>query len=152
MPGAVPVRASSRAHFSIADLRLGDLMRASAIGFILAILVAASGMIWGITMGITGNHTTFSAHAHLNLLGWVSLFLMSIFYHLHPAVDRSRGAVAQVVVWVVATVIMAVGIGVKEGVSPALGEPIAAIGSLAVFADFLFFAWLAVRRGVLASA
>ena len=38
------------------------------------------------------------AHAHLNLLGWVSLFLFGVFYQLHPAIDCSRAALVQVAV------------------------------------------------------
>ena len=73
------------------------------------------------------------AHAHLNLLGWVCLFLFGIFYHLHPAIDRSRTAMVQVV-WIVATIILAIGVGLVHTGHP-VGDQIAAAASLVVFAD-----------------
>jgi len=65
-------------------------MKASVLSFRAAVLMVIAGMIWGIAMGISQDHSTLPAHAHLNLLGWVSLFLFGIYYHLHPAIDRSR--------------------------------------------------------------
>jgi hypothetical protein len=36
------------------------------------------------------DHTTLPAHAHLNLLGWVSLFLFGIDYRLHPSLEGAE--------------------------------------------------------------
>src|SRR5215470_2752840 len=119
-------------------------MKASVLSFRAAVVMVVAGMIWGIVMAITEDHSTFPAHAHLNLLGWVSLFLFGIFYRLHPAIDRSRTAMVQVVVWIVATVAMVAGIGLIHS-GRAIGEPIAAVSSLAVLADTLLFGWLVVR-------
>jgi len=44
-------------------------MKASILCFRAAVLMAAAGMIWGIVMGISQDHATLPAHAHLNLLG-----------------------------------------------------------------------------------
>jgi Na+-driven multidrug efflux pump len=85
------------------------------------------------------------AHAHLNLLGWVCLFLFGIFYHLHPALDRSRTALVQVWVWILTTIILTIGVGLVHTGHP-IGDPIAAVGSLIVFADMLLFGWLVLRR------
>ena len=71
-------------------------MKASSLSFQAAVLLVVAGMIWGIVMAISGDHAAMPAHAHLNLLGWVSLFLFGIFYHLHPALDRSPTAMVQV--------------------------------------------------------
>ena len=86
-------------------------MKASSLSFQAAVLMVVAGMIWGLVMAISGNHASMPAHAHLNLLGWVSLFLFGIFYHLHPAIDDSWTAMVQVCIWIVATVIMTTGIG-----------------------------------------
>jgi len=45
----------------------------------LCILVGAN---WGLYMSITDDFSTAPAHAHLNLLGWVSLSIMGSFYAL----------------------------------------------------------------------
>ena len=119
-------------------------MRASKLCFLAAVLAAIAGMLWGLDMAISDNHAAMPAHAHLNLLGWVSLFLFGIFYRLHPSLDATKLALAQVWVWIIGTIVMAVGVGlISTGTTSA--EPIAAVGSLIVLADMLLFAWLVFR-------
>lgn len=48
----------------------------SAVGFLFA------GIGVGLFMVITENHALTPAHAHINLLGWVSSALMGLFYAL----------------------------------------------------------------------
>jgi hypothetical protein len=120
-------------------------MNASTISFRAAVLFAVAGMIWGIAMVIAQNHATMPAHAHLNLLGWVSLFLFGVFYHLHPALDRLPSARAQVWIWIVASAITVAAVGLATGGHPEV-EPLAGIGSFALLGDMLLFGWLVVRR------
>jgi hypothetical protein len=120
-------------------------MKASSLSFPAAVLMVLAGMAWGIIMAISQDHSAMPAHAHLNLLGWVSLFLFGIFYHLHPAIDRSRAALIQVAIWIVGTVILTVGVGLIH-TGHSVGDPFAAIGSLTVLASMLQFGWLVVRR------
>lgn len=120
-------------------------MKASSIAFPAAVVIVIIGMAWGIHMAASQNHVTSPAHAHLNLLGWVSLFLMGVFYRLHPALDRSMAAVIQVVVWIVASVVLVTGVGIIYAVSPATGEPFATAGSLLALADMVLFLVLVVR-------
>jgi peptidoglycan/LPS O-acetylase OafA/YrhL len=119
-------------------------MNASVLSFRAAVLLVVAGMIWGIVMAISQDHSTFPAHAHLNLLGWVSLFLFGIYYHLHPAIDRDRLAYVQVLVWIAATVLLTVGVALVHS-GHSTGEPIAAVGSLVILADMLLFGWLVYR-------
>jgi hypothetical protein len=121
------------------------MMKASTLSFQAAVMFVVVGMCWGIAMAISQDHSTMPAHAHLNLLGWVSLFLFGIFYHLHPAIDRSRMALAQVSLWIVGTVIMAVGVGLIHS-GRSVGEPLAAVSSLLVLSAMLLFGWLVFRR------
>ena len=51
---------------------------------LLAVLAALIGMVMGVEMGMREDFTLAPAHAHLNLLGWVSLMLFGFFYKLHP--------------------------------------------------------------------
>jgi hypothetical protein len=120
-------------------------MKASSLSFQAAVLFAIAGMVWGIVMAISEDHSAMPAHAHLNLLGWVSLFLMGVFYHLHPALDRSWTAMVQVGGWIVATVILTVGVGLVHTGHP-VGDPIAAVGALVTLTDMLLFGWLVFRR------
>jgi hypothetical protein len=98
-------------------------------------------MLWGLQMAITDDHSAFPAHAHLNLLGFVALFLFGIFYRLNPAVEASRLALPQVWIWIVSTIVVAVGFGLVH-TGHVVGEAIAAVGSFAVFADAIVFTWL----------
>ena len=116
-------------------------MKASVLCFRAAVVMVVGGMLWGIAMGISEDHSTMPAHAHLTLLGWVSLFLFGVYYHLHPAVDRRRLATLQVWVWILGTIVMTVGVALVHS-GRKLGDPIAAVSSLLVLADMLFFGWL----------
>jgi hypothetical protein len=86
------------------------------------------------------------AHAHLNLLGWVSPFLFGIFYHLHPAIDVSQTAPVRVWIWIASPVILTIGVGLVH-TGNALGDliTITAIGAIITLADMLF-GWLVRRR------
>jgi hypothetical protein len=119
-------------------------MKASILCFRAAVLLAIAGMIWGIVMGVSQDHATLPAHAHLNLLGWVSLFLFGVYYHLHPAVDRSALASLQVWIWIAGTIIMTIGVGLVHS-GHEIGDPIAAVSSLLVLVDMLIFGWLVFR-------
>ena len=119
-------------------------MTASRLSFTLAVLIAIAGMTWGIAMAISHDHSTLPAHAHLNLLGWVSLFLMGLYYRGHADLDGSRIAHLQVVVWAAASVAMVAGVGLIYSGAPR-AEPLAAISSLVLLADMLLFAWLVTR-------
>ena len=116
-------------------------MTPSNLCFRAAMLLVLAGMIWGLQMAITDDHSAFPAHAHLNLLGFVALFLFGIFYRLNPTVEANRLAIPQVMIWIVSTVVMAIGVGLVHTGHPA-GDPIAAVGSFAIFADAILFKWL----------
>jgi len=126
-------------------------MKASALCFRAAVLFVIVGMVWGLYMAISENHVTMPAHAHINLLGWVSLFLFGIFYHLHPLIDRSRAALAQVWVWMAGVVIQAFGVARIYTGHPS-GEAFAATGSFILLGAMILFAWLVYRRETAAGA
>jgi peptidoglycan/LPS O-acetylase OafA/YrhL len=120
-------------------------MKASSLSLPTAVLMVLAGMIWGLVMAISNNHSAMPAHAHLNLLGWVSLFLFGLFYHLHPHLDRSRTALVQVCLWIAGTIIMTIGVGLVH-TGHDIGEPFAVAGSLMVFVGMLTFGWLVLHR------
>jgi hypothetical protein len=64
-------------------------MSPSNLCFRAAMLLVLAGMLWGLQMAITDDHSAFPAHAHLNLLGFVALFLFGIFYRLNPTVEAN---------------------------------------------------------------
>ena len=125
-------------------------MTPSNLCFRAAMLLVLAGMLWGLQMVITDDHSAFPAHAHLNLLGFVALFLFGIFYRLNPVVEANRLALPQVWIWIVSTVVTVIGVGLAHTGHPA-GDPIAAVGSLAIFADTIMFTWLVFQGTTSAS-
>jgi hypothetical protein len=116
-------------------------MTASTLCFRAAMLLVLAGMLWGIQMGMSGDHAAFPAHAHLNLLGFVALFLFGFFYRLNPATEANRLAIPQIWIWIAGTIVLVIGVGLAHTGHDA-GDPIAAIGSLVIFADTVLFTWL----------
>src|ERR1043165_6895728 len=96
---------------------------------LLAVLAGITGMAMGIAMAIGQDFTLAPAHAHLNLLGWVSLALYGLFYRAYPAASLGRlpqlhfvASASGVVIMVPALICLLIGI---HG-----AEPVVAIGSL----------------------
>jgi len=52
-------------------------LKIAAVYFVIAVVL-------GVIMGITQQFQLSSVHAHLNLLGWVSLALFGLIYHQFP--------------------------------------------------------------------
>ncbi len=59
--------------------------RVSAAFFAMGVLYLLVGMSWGMHMGASEDFTMAPAHAHLNLLGWVTMALYGTFYALSAA-------------------------------------------------------------------
>src|SRR5882724_1569444 len=56
----------------------------------IAVIYLAIGVIGGIVMGFSHQFQYAPVHAHLGLLGWASLALAGLIYHLYPAAARTR--------------------------------------------------------------
>ena len=56
--------------------------RVSAAFFMTGALCLLIGMCWGMAMAATENFALAPAHAHLNLLGWVTMSIYGTFYAL----------------------------------------------------------------------
>lgn len=126
-------------------------MRASTVAIRAAVIFALCGIGLGIGMAMTHNHTLQAAHAHINLVGWVSLFLFAMYYKAHPAVDTTRCALVQVGSWVFGGALLGLGVALIYGAGPQY-QPFAAIGSLIVFASLLIFAYVVFRPQTLSSS
>lgn len=56
----------------------------------IAVVYLVIGAALGLTMGITQKFALAPVHAHILLLGWASLALAGLVYHLYPAASRTR--------------------------------------------------------------
>jgi len=80
--------------------------RVSAAFFAVGVLCVLTGMLWGMHMAESDNMVTMPAHAHLNLLGWVTMALYGTFYALEKDTYLPKLAWANFVVSAASIVIM----------------------------------------------
>lgn len=115
--------------------------RLPAACFKIGSFTALIGVSLGIYMGISHDHKLAPVHVHLNLIGWVSMFLFGLFYKAHPAaIDKV--AIAQVLLSAVGYIAMLSGLaGLLISAHPAF-QPLTVGGSLTVWIGFALFAFI----------
>ena len=109
-----------------------------------ATLLLLVGMLAGIAMGIQQDFTLAPAHAHLNLVGGVLLFVFGLYYRLMPAAGSTTLAKLQGSLHIVGAIVFPAGIALVllKGTS-FIAAPIA--GSLIVVAATALFAVIVFR-------
>lgn len=110
--------------------------------FILALLYAICGMLLGLYMGLSQDHSQMPVHAHAMVLGWLMSGFFAFFYHFFPAIGQTRLATAHFWLTAVSGIILLVSLFFLFSGNPAF-EPVAGISSMAFFACFLLFVWIA---------
>ncbi|UYQ72751.1 hypothetical protein OF122_02945 [Pelagibacterium flavum] len=101
-------------------------------------LIVGIGM--GLQMSISGVHNVTGAHAHLNLLGWVTSALFGAYYALNPAKAALRLAMIHYGVYTLGVIAMIVGLYFLLQGNTSF-EPLVVVGSLVTFAGVLIFAY-----------
>jgi hypothetical protein len=113
--------------------------------FSAAAACATAGMVWGIWMAMSSDHLLASAHAHLNLVGWVTLALIGVYYRLTPAANESRLAKVHAIIALLGVCVMVPGIAVViQGGTPVL----AACGAFLSLTSMLIFVSAIFRHGL----
>lgn len=105
----------------------------------IAVVYLFVGATLGIIMGITQKFTLAPVHAHLLLLGWASLALAGIVYHLYPVAAKTR--LARILFWLhnLALPVFILGLGLLlTGTESAL--PIVALAATLVLVGLALFA------------
>jgi hypothetical protein len=113
----------------------------SHLFFKTAVLFLIVGIGMGLQMAISQNHNVIGAHAHVNLLGWVSSAIFGGYYALNPAKAEGRLPLIQYGVYTLGVAIMAFSLYLLLQGNTAL-EPFVAISALITFAGVLLFAWV----------
>lgn len=117
-------------------------MRGTAFLFVAtAALFVTIGMAWGIQMSASGNHMLAGAHAHLNLVGWVTMGLFGFYYHLVPAAGERMLAKIHYAVATLGVVTIVPGIVMAMTQQ---GETLAKIGSVLTILSMLIFLYTVV--------
>ncbi|WP_137701308.1 hypothetical protein [Marimonas lutisalis] len=112
-------------------------MKGVALYFFATGTVAVTlGMVWGIQMSATHDHTLSGAHAHLNLVGWATMALMGLYYHVTPAAAEKALAKVHYLVALAGLVIMIPGIvqAIRQ-----TGETLAKVGSILTLLSMVIF-------------
>jgi len=113
----------------------------SKIFFRTAIVFLLVGIVMGLAMSISGRHNVTGAHAHANLLGWVTMAIFGVYYALAPAKAETRLAMIQYGVYTLGVLIMIPSLYFLLLGNPAI-EPLVALGSLITFAGVILFAFI----------
>ena len=110
----------------------------------LSVVVLLVGMLAGIAMGIAQNFVLAPAHAHLNLIGGVLLFLFGFYYRLVPAAGTTILAKVQGWLHMIGAILFPAGVAAVLLKGPSVeAAPIA--GSLLVVAAMALFAVIVFR-------
>lgn len=120
--------------------------RVSLLFFKAATIFLVIGVAMGLHMGISQDHSAMPAHAHINLLGWVTCALFAGYYALQP--DKADRGLATVhfIVYVLGMVVMFPALYLKYTGYPEF-EPLLAAGSMIVAAGVLIFAYVLFSPG-----
>jgi hypothetical protein len=107
-------------------------------------IIFLAGMFAGIAMGISQNFQLAPAHAHLNLIGGVMLFLFGLYYRLVPEAGQSFLGKLQGLLHMIGAVVFPIGIAVVLLNGPAY-EVFPIVGSLIVVTATALFAAVVFR-------
>jgi cbb3-type cytochrome oxidase subunit 1 len=111
--------------------------------FTMAVIYSLLGMMLGLSMAMSHDHSQLPTHAHIMVLGWLMSAVFAFFYHLVPAARASRLAIVHFWIAAASSIGMFVGLFVLYGGNPAI-EPVLAVSALAYFASTLLFAFIAL--------
>lgn len=113
--------------------------------FRLSVTIGLAGMALGIFMGIRQDFVLAPAHAHLNLVGFVTLFLSALYYRVFPQAAASRLAPWQAAISAVGAILFPVGIACVLTGGHDRFELIVVVGSLTVFLGMVLFTIIVYR-------
>ncbi|SMH51292.1 hypothetical protein [Mesorhizobium australicum] len=118
-------------------------MRGVALWFFAsAVVYVTLGMLFGIWMSASHDHTLAPAHGHLNLVGWATMALFGVYYHVVPAAAQSPLAKVHFALSTLAVWFMFPGIILAiQGQT----EILAIIGSFAALLSMLTFLFVVLR-------
>lgn len=122
-----------------------QMPRVSAAFFATGVIAVLIGMSFGMYMGSHEDFTLAAAHAHLNLVGWVTMALYGTFYALTRGTMSTRLAWIQYVVSTLGVIVMITGLSLflANGRDPKFvplmvpGEILTTLG-MAIFAISVF--------------
>ncbi len=126
-------------------------MRLSSVCFVYAGLCATFGMIIGIWMGVSGDHTLGPAHAHLNVVGWLS---MAVFGAYHRGTGRTESRLDRIQVGTMAIGVpafvggLAIYMTTTRKAAADFIFPVGLVGTFLCLGAMILFVIIAMRDGL----
>ncbi|NLS04916.1 hypothetical protein HGP14_16350 [Rhizobium sp. P32RR-XVIII] len=115
--------------------------RVAELYFKTAVVFFIVGVMIGLNMAISQDYSVIGAHAHCNLLGWVSMALFGGYHALNPNKAERRIAMIQYYVYTAGVALLVPVLYLMLKGNTAL-EPVVALASLIIFAGVLLFAFI----------
>jgi peptidoglycan/LPS O-acetylase OafA/YrhL len=109
-----------------------------------SVVLLLVGMIMGIVMGIQQNFQLAPAHAHLNLIGFVMMFLAGLYYRVVPEAAEGVLAKIQATLHIASAIVFPVGIAVVLTQGPKY-ELAPVVGALMVLTATVLFGIIVYR-------
>lgn len=113
----------------------------SFLFFASAAIYVLAGMLLGIQMSASHDHTLAPAHAHLNLIGWVTMGMFGLYYHNVPNAQQSVLAKFHFVLATIGLWFIVPGIALAvqgESEIPAIIGSIITVASMGLFIFIVF--------------
>lgn len=107
-------------------------IKIAGVYFLIAVLL-------GLTMGIIHNFSFTSVHAHLNLLGWVSMAIFGIIYVLFPKAGTTKLAKTHFWLHNIGLPVMQVALFVQLVTNNEALIPVTIVGSLLVVVGVILY-------------
>lgn len=112
--------------------------------FSVAICFLIAGILVGLHMSISHDHAAVGAHAHINLLGWVTMAIFGTYHALNPAGAQTALAKIQFYTYATGVIVMTPSLYMLVTGTPSM-EPVVAVSSIIVFIGVLMFAMIVLR-------
>jgi cbb3-type cytochrome oxidase subunit 1 len=112
--------------------------------FTLAVIYAVVGMLLGLSMAISQDHTQTPTHAHIMVLGWLTSSVFAFVYHLVPAARNSKLAVIHFWLAAISGIGLVGGLFVLYGGNPSI-EPLLGVSAIAFIIATMLFAFIVLR-------
>lgn len=109
-----------------------------------AVVFLIIGVAMGLQMSITNNHNVIGAHAHINLVGWVTSALFGAYFALNTAKAALSIARVQFLIHVIGTAVMTGSLYLLLQGNAAM-VPVVAISSIGVAVGVLIFAYIVFK-------
>lgn len=119
-------------------------MRISTLLLRVSVVALLVGLCMGIFMAMKQDFRLAPTHAHLNLVGFVIMFLAGLYYRMVPVAETLTLAKAHAYLHLAAAVVFPIGIAMVTVVDHSY-EFLAIIGSLIFLAAMLLFAVVVYR-------